>query len=140
VIPGIADGGTEMAAGETAVVGGVSVSGAGAQAPDAPPGSTEVTEPLSERDLRSVFFCDPVTTLGVRGLEEQTYRVVSRASVWSAEWLGPENTDDVESEGRVESFLAEGELRTAVPYTRIRLELNDGVREDRFGRRACVPH
>jgi len=129
VIPGISRGAIAGAggepAGEPAVVGGVSVSGAGPQAPGM---AAEATEPLSERDRRTVFFRDPVTTLGVRGLEEETFLVVSRASVWSAEWLGPANIDRVESDGRVASFLAQGELRTTVPYTRIRLALKDGVR------------
>lgn len=131
VIPGVAAGRSEMAASQPAVVGGVSVSGAGAGAgagaPGAPPPADEAVAAVSERDRRSVFFRDPVTTLGVRGLEEEQYLLVSRASVWSAEWLGPENPDDIEFDGRIESFLARGELRTAVPYTRMRIALEDGV-------------
>ena len=127
VIPGIAA--DEVAAAdevEVAVVGGVEVVTVQPQAPapEAPPAQ----EALSERDRRSVFFRDPVATLGVRALVADDYLLVSRASVWSAEWLGPENTDDIVSDGRIESFVAEGQLRTALPYTRARVTLDDGFR------------
>ena len=121
VIPGIA-------ADEPAIVGGVEVVAARPQAPDAPPGGAEAEEANSERDRRSVFYRDPMTSTGVRGVEEADYLFVSRASVWSAEWLGPENTDDVESDGEIESFIAQGELRTALTFTRVRLSLDDGFR------------
>ena len=124
VIPGIAAEDSEMAAGEPAIVGGVQVS----QAPDAPPGGVEAEaeEQLSERDRRSVFFRDPLMALDGQAVADRDYLFVSRASVWSAEWLGPENTDDIESDGQIESFVTEGEMRTALPYTRVRLSLADG--------------
>ena len=128
VIPGIAADELAIAADEPAIVGGVEVVAAGPQAPDAPPGGAEAEEAISERDRRSVFYRDPMTSTGVRALEEADYLFVSRASVWSAEWLGPENTDVVESDGKIESFIAQGELRTALPYTRVRLSLDDGFR------------
>ena len=129
VIPGIAADEPAVAADEPAIVGGVEVVAARPQAPDAPPGGAEPEEAISERDRRSVFYRDPMTSTGVRGIEAADYLFVSRASVWSAEWLGPENTDDVESDGEIESFIAQGgELRTALPYTRVRLSLDDGFR------------
>ena len=128
VIPGIAADEPAVAADEPAIVGGVEVVEARPQAPDAPPGGAEAEEANSERDRRSVFYRDPMTSTGVRGLEEADYLFVSRASVWSAEWLGPENTDDVESDGEIESFIAQGELRTAFTFTRVRLSLDDGFR------------
>ena len=128
VIPGVSASDSEMAAGGPAIVGGVTVSGAGGQAPDAPPAGPDAEQQISERDRRSVFFRDPATTLSVQGLIAQDYLLVSRASVWSAEWLGPENVDDLESAGRIEFFVAEGELRAALPYTRVRLDLDDGFR------------
>jgi LysM repeat protein len=128
VIPGIAADESEMAAGEPAIVGEVAVSAAGPQAPSEPPGGDAAEEELTERERRSVFFRDPVTSTGLLGLTEADYLLVSCASVWSAEWLGPENIVDIESDGTIESFVTEGELRIALPYTRVRLDLDDGVR------------
>lgn len=51
--------------------------------------------------------------------------LVARSSTWSAEWLGQA---DVESDGRIVSFVTEGDLRTAFPYTWVRLDLEPGFR------------
>ncbi len=118
VIPGIA---AEMAADEPARVGEVAVTVA-PQTPEAPPAE----EPISERDRKSVFYRTSGGADGVFALTQDDYLLVSRASVWSAEWLGPENPDDIEFDGQVAAFLAEGELRTALPYTRVRLDLVPG--------------
>lgn len=128
VIPGIAPDELAIAEDEPGIVGGVEVAVARPQAPDAPPRGAEVRTASDERNRRSVFFRDPMTATSVRAIEEEDYLLVSRASVWSAEWLGPENTDDIESDGEIESFIALGELRTALPYTRVRLALDFGFR------------
>lgn len=136
VIPGIAADQLAIVADEPAIVadeppaivGGVEVAAARPRVPDAPPRGGEARTAVSERDRRSVFFRDPMTATSVRAIEEEDYLLVSRASVWSAEWLGPENTDDIESDGEIESFIALGELRTGLPYTRVRVALDDGFR------------
>ena len=127
VIPGIAAEDSEMAAGEPAIVGGVQVS----QAPDAPPGGVEAEaeEQPSERDRRSVFFRDPFMVLDGQAVADRDYLLVSRASVWSAEWLGPENTDDIESDGQIESFVTGDDAHEQFP-----LILPLGFEHQRFSR------
>ena len=91
---------------------------------DAPPQPVVVRSGLT-RDRRSVFYRDPNVTV-TRQTEEQEYLLVSRASVWSAEWLGPAEPGEVESSGRIQSFVTEGDLRTALPYTRVRFTMEPG--------------
>ena len=123
VIPGIAGD-------QPAIVGGVAVTEARPEAPDAPPAAGPGPQPtVSERDRRSVFYRDPTGSAGgAQGREEDAYLLVSRSSVWSAEWLGPEEPAEIESDGEIESFIAQGELRTGLPYTRVRIALDPGVR------------
>ena len=53
---------------------------------------------------------------------------MARSSTWSAEWLGPASLEEVEFDGRIDSFVTEGDLRTAFPYTWVRLDLEPGFR------------
>ena len=53
---------------------------------------------------------------------------VARSAVWSAEWLGAASLEAVEFDGRIESLVTESEIRTAFPYTWVRLDLEPGFR------------
>ena len=110
---------------EPAVVGGV----------DVIPLSVDEAQPVlvrsrsnSERDRRSIFYRDPSASLGVQSESEEVFLWVSRSSTWSAEWLGAASLEEVEFDGQIESFVIEGEVRTAFPYTWVRLDLEPGFR------------
>ena len=105
---------------EPAVVGAVRV----VSPPSAEP-EPEV-EPAQVGRARSRFFRDLTTEFGVRRLEDRPYLILSRASMWSAEWLGPEVVEDIESDGVIESFVGDEDVRTARPYTRVRIEFAEG--------------
>ena len=77
------------------------------------------------RERRSVFYRDPNAPASMQ-TEEEEYLLISRASVWSAEWIGPEQPGEVESSGRIQSFVTESDLRTALPYTRVRFTMEPG--------------
>ena len=109
---------------EPAVIGGVVVG----------PASAEVQPPLAktrpnlERDRRSRFYRDPLASSVVRATNDPDELWVPRSSTWSAEWLGPASLEEVEFDGRIDSFVTEGVLRTAFPYTWVRLDLEPGFR------------
>ncbi len=109
---------------EPVVVGGVEVATPTAEEP--PP--LVRTRPNPERDRRSRFYRDPRAASMVRARNDPDELWVSRSSVWSAEWLGPASLEAVEFDGRIESFVTESELRTAYPYTWVRLDLEPGFR------------
>ncbi len=68
---------------EPAVVGGVAV----VTPPDEAPPLAR-TRPYSERDRRSRFYRDPTANSTTLATQEAEFLWVSRASTWSAEWLG----------------------------------------------------
>jgi peptidoglycan-associated lipoprotein len=105
------------------VVGGVAV-----VTPDEAPAQLVRSRPNLERDRRSRFYGAPTTPTANASAGQADYLWVSRSSTWSAEWLGAEEIESVEFDGLVESFVVEGELRTALPYIRVRLTLNPGFR------------
>ena len=84
------------------------------------------SRPNRERDRRSRFYSYPTTPTANLAATEADYLWVSRASTWSAEWLGAALLEGIQFDGRIESFVEEGELRTALPYVRVRLALNPG--------------
>lgn len=92
-----------------------------------PPAEARVVRRGMSRDRRSVFYRDPNASSVAQLAEEEDYLLFSRASVWSAEWLGPEVAAEVQSSGRVRSFVAQGQ-RTGIPYTQVRLTLEPGAR------------
>ena len=106
---------------EPAVVGDVTV----VASPDEAPPLVR-TRPNSERDRRSRFYRDPTANSTTQAAEEAEFLWVSRASTWSAEWLGAASLEEMEFDGRIESFVTEGDVRTAFPYTRVRLNLEPG--------------
>ncbi len=109
---------------EPAVIGGVAV---GPAPPEAQPPLAR-TRPNLERDRRSRFYRDPLASSVVRATNDPDELWVPRSSTWSAEWLGPALLEEVEFDGRIESFVTEGNLRTAFPYTWVRLDLEPGFR------------
>ena len=109
---------------EPAVIGGVVVGPAPAEAQ--PPLAR--TRPNLERDRRSRFYRDPSASSVVRATNDPDELWVPRSSTWSAEWLGPASLEEVEFDGRIDSFVTEGVLRTAFPYTWVRLDLEPGFR------------
>ena len=109
---------------EPAVIGGVVVGPAPAEAQ--PPLAR--TRPNLERDRRSRFYRDPLASSVVRATIDPDELWVPRSSTWSAEWLGPASLEEVEFDGRIDSFVTEGVLRTAFPYTWVRLDLEPGFR------------
>ena len=86
------------------------------------------TRENSERDRRSRFYRDPSAPSTVRRAAAADYLWVSRTSTWSAEWLGPMLLEKVEFDGQIESIVQEGDVRTAFPFTRVRLDLEPGFR------------
>jgi hypothetical protein len=80
------------------------------------------------RDRRSRFYRDGSGGSAVRTAEIADYLWVTQSATWSAEWLGPMLLEEVEFDGRVESFIQEGTVRTAFPYTWVRLTLEPGFR------------
>ena len=84
--------------------------------------------PNLERDRRSRFYRDPLAVSAVQTVLVVDEPWVSRSSTWSAEWLGPAVLEEVESDGQIEAILTEGEVRTAFPYTWVRLDLEPGFR------------
>ena len=86
------------------------------------------THENSERDRRSRFYRDPSASSTVRAAEVADYLWVTRTSTWSAEWLGPMLLDEVEFDGQIESIVQEGDVRTAFPFTRVRLGLEPDFR------------
>ena len=86
------------------------------------------TRENSERDRRSRFYRDPSASSTVRAAEVADYLWVTRTSTWSAEWLGPMLLDEVEFDGQIESIVQEGDVRTAFPFTRVRLGLEPDFR------------
>ena len=109
---------------EPAVIGGVAVGPAPGEAQ--PPLAR--TRPNLERDRRSRFYRDPLASSVVRATIDPDELWVPRSSTWSAEWLGPASLEEVEFDGRIDSFVTEGVLRTAFPYTWVRLDLEPGFR------------
>ena len=100
-----------------------------------PPPTDEVqpslvrTRPNLERDRRSRFYRDPLAAAVSRGAVNRPDDLwVPRSAMWSAEWLGPASLEEVEFDGRIDSFVTEGDLRTAFPYTWVRLDLEPGFR------------
>ncbi|RMH19774.1 MAG: LysM peptidoglycan-binding domain-containing protein [Gemmatimonadetes bacterium] len=111
VIPGVA---------APAVVGGVDV-----RTPGEPPAGepAEGAEPpVSERDRRTVFYRDPDAGTGIQRSARRDFAVVSRDQFWSAPWLWT-GAGAPPSWGEVVEFLEAGELRTAMPFMRIRVRL-----------------
>ena len=106
-----------------AVVGDVAV---------VPPPTVEAvprpTRENSERDRRSRFYRDPSASSTVRAAAVEDYLWVTRTSTWSAEWLGPMLLEEVEFDGQIESIVQEGDVRTAFPFTRVRLGLEPDFR------------
>ncbi len=111
----------DLARPEPAIVGDVAVG---------PPTEVDAPPPLSrsrpnvERERRSRFY--PTATAVVQVVEAADGLWVARSATWSAEWLGAASLEEVEFDGRIDSFVVEDELRTALPYTRVRLELEPG--------------
>ncbi len=109
---------------EPVVVGGVAVG----PPPDEAQPPLVRTRPNLERDRRSRFYRDPLAPSVVRTTNDPDELWVPRSSTWSAEWLGPASLDQIEIDGRIDSFVTEGDLRTAFPYTWVRLDLEPGFR------------
>jgi peptidoglycan-associated lipoprotein len=86
------------------------------------------TRPNFERDRRSRFYRDPRAASMVQARSDPDGLWVARSSVWSAEWLGAASLEAVEFDGRIESLVTESEIRTAFPYTWVRLDLEPGFR------------
>ena len=100
-----------------------------------PPPTDEVqpslvrTRPNLERDRRSRFYRDPLAAAVSRGAVNRPDELwVTRSASWSAEWLGPASLEEVEFDGVIESFVTESELRTGLPYTSVRRDLESGFR------------
>ena len=109
---------------EPAVVGDVVVVPPPTEAPD----PVLSARPNPERGRRSRFYRSPISVSSVATAAAVDEVWVARSSTWAAEWLGPEMLEDVESDGRIASILSEGEIRTAFPYTQVRLDLEPGFR------------
>ncbi len=110
---------------EPAIIGDVSVG------PE--PAIERITRPvrpggISERDRRSRFYQAPTTASSGEGTEIGDYFWVTRTSNRSAEWLGPMTLKEVTFDGTIGSLVQEGILRTAFPYTVVRLDLEPGFR------------
>ena len=69
---------------------------------------------------RTIFHRDPETGSGVTAVSERTFFVVPRHTVYSARWLVT-NGDESGSVGTIDAFQETGELRTALPYTRVQI-------------------
>ena len=82
----------------------------------------------SERDRRSRFYQAPSTASSGEETEIRDYFWVTRTSNRSAEWLGPMTLREVPFDGKIESLVEEGIIRTAFPYTVVRLDLEPGFR------------
>ena len=100
-----------------------------------PPPTDEVqpslvrTRPNLERDRRSRFYRDPLTAAVSREAVNRPDELwVPRSASWSAEWLGPASLEEVEFDGVIESFVTESVLRTGLPYTSVRMDLESGFR------------
>ena len=105
-----------------AVVGDVAVT---------PPEVEAVPRPTrenSERDRRSRFYRDPSASSTVRAAAVADYLWVTRTGTWSASWLGPMLLEEVPYDGQIEAIVQEGVVRTAFPFTRVRLNLEPGFR------------
>ena len=110
---------------EPAIVGDVTV--------ESPPEVETLQRPVrprgnSERDRRSRFYGSSLTESSVRASEARDFLWVSRTSTRAAEWLGPMKVEEVEFGGKIESLVVEGDIRTAFPYTWVRLNLEPGFR------------
>ncbi len=83
-------------------------------------------EPVLEGDPRTrnrtAFYRDPDTGVGVAGPEDRPRHAVPRHTVYSAEWLVTD--DDVGSIGAIDALVGAGDLRTALPYTRVQVILD----------------
>ena len=115
--------GPDLVQPEPAIVGDVAV----VTPPDEAPPLVR-TRPNLERERRSRFYRDPTAQSTTLATAAADFIWVSRASTWSAEWLGPATLEELEFDGRIESFVTEGDVRTAFPYTRVRLNLEPGFR------------
>ena len=98
-----------------------------------PPGEVQPslvrTRPNLERDRRSRFYRDPLAAAVSRGAVNRPDDLwVPRSATWSAEWLGPASLEEVEFDGVIESFVTESDLRTGLPYTSVRMDLESGFR------------
>ena len=115
----------ELVEPEPAIVGPVTV--------ETPPEVEAPPRPVrsagnSERDRRSRFYRNSLTESIVRAGEVPDFLWVSRASTRAAEWLGPMTLEEVEFDGKIESLVVQGEIRTAFPYTWVRMNLEPGFR------------
>ena len=99
---------------------------------DAPTGVAQPpvvrTRPNLERDRRSRFYRDPSVSSVVRVSDVPDELWVTRSSTWSAEWIGAASLEEVEFDGRIESIVEEGVVRTAFPHNWVRLDLEPDFR------------
>ena len=83
-------------------------------------------EPEPEGDPRTrnrtVFYRDPDTGVGLARTQETPRYAVPRHTVYSSEWLVTD--DEVGSIGAIDALVGAGELRTALPYTRVQVTLD----------------
>lgn len=118
VIPGLA-GPADIG---PAIVGDIDVR----QTPQTPEEEAQPEEDPRTR-VRTVFYRDPETGSGIGGGTPRQLMAVPRHTVYSAEWL-VEDGESLESIGTIDSFVGTGELRSALPYTRVQVGLNGGPR------------
>jgi hypothetical protein len=107
---------------EPAVVGDVTV---GVPTGPAPPPVVR-TRPNFEQDRRSRFY--PLASSTVRSATAPDELWVSRTSTWPAEWIGAATLEEVEFDGQIESIVEEGTVRSAPPFTAVRLDREPGFR------------
>lgn len=124
------------------VVGGVTVSGAGAAAGGDAAGGGAVSGQLggqlgagafgegdegatdgdSQGNLRTVFYRDPFPDSEVGTAARREFTIVSRDMVYSAPWLAP-LSEGPDSIGAVFELIESGDLRTAFPFSRLKIHL-----------------
>lgn len=91
-----------------------------------PPMADPERQPVLEGDVRTrnrtAFYRDPDPGTGLARGESAQYLTVARNTVYSAEWLVTD--DGVGAVGTIEAFMESGELRTALPYTRVQIRMD----------------
>ncbi len=76
----------------------------------------------SQRNLRTVFYRDLFADSDVGGATRREFSVVSRDMVYSAPWLAPVS-EGPDSIGAVSELIESGDLRTAFPFSRLKIRL-----------------
>lgn len=107
------------------MAGPAAITDVGVQPAQQPAAMDPAPEPVGDPRLRdrTVFYRDPDAARGVARVAPPLHPAVPRHTVYGAEWLVMDG-DESDAIGRIDAFRETGELRTALPYTRVQVRMD----------------